>query len=323
MKILFAPETFEKLRTVIEPLLAGNDIEIAGRDAVTDRISQAEVLVTGPLDVDEKLLEKAPALRLIQQWGVGVERIDIEACSKRGVAVCNVPSRGTGNAEGVAEIVLMHMLLLARRFSRSQESIRRRRLYSPQGVTLWKKRVCVIGLGNVGQCIVERLKGMGMHITAVNRTRKENLEELGIDRFFSLDDVHQALSGCRFIVLALVLNESTNGIADKNFFRAMDPGSYLINVGRAELVIRKDLELALENEGLSGAGFDVFWNEPADPSDPLLANPLVTVTPHIGGLTDESLLGVARSVAENISRLEKGMDLLDRLNKPAPGRDHL
>lgn len=323
MKVLFAPETFEKLRPVIESLLAGNDIHIAGRDEVPDLISQADVLVTGPLDVDEKLLEKGPSLRLIQQWGAGVERIDIEACSKKSVAVCNVPSGGTGNAEGVAEIVLMHMLLLARRFGRSQDSIRRRRLYSPQGVSLWKKRVCVIGLGDVGQSIAERLKGMGMYITAVNRTRKENLKELGIDRFFSLDHVRHALSGCRFVVLALALNERTKGIADKKFFRAMDPGSYLVNVGRAELVCRKDLELALENGKLSGAGFDVFWDEPADPSDSILKNPLVTVTPHIGGLTDESLLGVAASVAENISRLEKGMDLLNCLNKPASGRNPL
>lgn len=316
MKILFSPKTFERLHHVIGPFFAGHDIEIADPADVPELIAKAEVLVTGPMDIDGPLLEKAPSLRLVHQWGVGVEMVDLEACSAKGVAVCNVPSRGTGNAEGVAEVALLHMLLLARRFSRSQESIRSRRLYSPQGISLWKKRACVIGLGNVGQSIAERLKGMGMQITAVNRTRRESFWDMAIDEFFTLDEILSALPGCRFVILALELNEMTREIADEKFFRVMDANSFLINVGRAELVSRKALEDSLKEGRLAGVGLDVFWDEPADPEDPLLNNPSVTLTPHIGGLTDEALMGVARSVSENISRLEKGMELINLLNRP-------
>lgn len=265
--------------------------------------------------VDGMILEKAHSLKLVQQWGVGVERIDLKACSARGIAVCNVPSRGTGNAEGVAEIAVMHMLLLARRYAKVRESLQRRRLFSPQGVSLWKKRCCVVGLGNVGRSVAERLAGMGMQITGVNRTQRDDFSSLGIDRFFPLDDIHSALPGCRFVVLALELNDQTRNIADGAFFSRMDQDAYLINVGRAELVSREALEGSLEAGRLGGAGLDVFWDEPADPEDPLLINPFVTITPHIGGLTDEALLGVAGAVAENVSRLEKGMVLMNRVDQ--------
>lgn len=311
MKILFSPKTFERLRHVIAPLFEGHEIDIADPTDVPACIAGVEVLITGPMDVDERLLEKASSLRLVQQWGVGVERIDLAACAAKGIAVCNVPSGGTGNAEGVAEIALMHMLLLARRFGKALESLQSRRLFSPQGVSLWKKRSCVIGLGSVGRSIAERLAGMGMRISGVNRTQRDVFETPGIDRFFPLDDLFSALPGCRFVILALELNNQTREIADENFFSAMDPDSYLINVGRAELVSRKAFEGALGAGRLAGAGFDVFWDEPADPGDPLLRNPIVTITPHIGGLTDEALLGVAGNVAENISRLERGMELMN------------
>ncbi len=317
MKILFYPRTFEKLQGIVGPLLEGHEIEVADLSDIKDRIRMADVLVTGPLDVDEELIRGASRLRLVHQWGVGVERIDLEACFRKGIDVCNVPSEGTGNAEGVAEIALMHMLLLSRRFGRCQESIRKRRLFSPQGVALWKKRACVIGLGNVGRNIVTRLKGMGMDVTGVNRTERGSFGSLGLDSFCSLDRLQDALPGCRFVILSLELNEDTRGIAGEDFFRSMDPGSYLINVARSELVSRTALESSLGRGHLAGAGFDVFWDEPADPEDPLLENSAVTLTPHIGGVTDEALMGVARSVAENVTRLARGLDLMNRLD---PGK---
>jgi phosphoglycerate dehydrogenase-like enzyme len=156
---------------------------------------------------------------------------------------------------------------------------------------------------------------MGMEVRGVNRTERESFTPLGLDGFFRLDHAREALPGCRFIVLSLELNEETRGIAGEAFFKSMDPGSFLINVARAELVSRTVLEEFLASGHLAGVGLDVFWDEPADPEDPLLANPLVTLTPHVGGVTDEALMGVARTVAENISRLKRGSNLLNRLDR--------
>lgn len=314
MKILFSPKTFEKLRGVIEPLMPGHDIEVADPSEVGEKVAGAEVLVTGPMDVDEDLVKKAPSLKLVHQWGVGVERIDIEACSRRGIAVCNVPSGGTGNAEGVAEITLMHMLMLSRKYFRTRESLRKGRLYSPQGISLFGKKACVVGLGNVGQNIATRLKCMGMSVRGVNRTKRDQFIPLGLDSFFPLDRLLEAVRGCMFVILSLELNDDTRDMADDHFFDAMDRNTYLVNVGRAELVSRPAFERALASGILAGAGFDVFWDEPADPGDPLLENQLVTITPHVGGVTDEAVRGVARIIAENISRLEKGIDLINRID---------
>jgi phosphoglycerate dehydrogenase-like enzyme len=320
MRIVFSPLTFEKLGPVIDRMFSGHEVIISDPAALPETIVDADVLVTGPLEVSKDLLEKSPRLRMVHQWGVGVEGIDIGACSARGVLVCNVPSRGTGNAEGVAEIALMHMLLLSRRFGRSRESLAKRRLYSPQGVSLWRKRACVVGLGNVGKSIAGRLACMGMKITGVNRSHREDVEQWGIDRFHKLDDVASALPGCRFVIMALELNDETREIVDGRFLGTMDKDSYLINVARAELVSREALETALREGQLAGAGLDVFWNEPADPDDPLLNDPLVTITPHIGGVTDEAILGIAAHVAENVSRLERGAYPQNCLNRPAGER---
>ncbi|HDQ93358.1 MAG TPA: glyoxylate reductase, partial [Synergistetes bacterium] len=164
---------------------------------------------------------------------------------------------------------------------------------------------------------------MGMKVTGVNRSHKEEIKEWGIDRFHKLDDAVSALPGCRFVIMALELNDETRNIVDGGFLGAMDKDSYLINVARAELVSRGALEVALREGKIAGAGLDVFWNEPADPDDPLLNDPLVTLTPHIGGVTDEAILGVAAHVAENIFRLERGEDPLNCLNRPAGGEEGL
>ncbi|MFP4481409.1 MAG: 2-hydroxyacid dehydrogenase [Thermovirgaceae bacterium] len=306
MNILFGGKAFEKLLPHFRPLLEGHKLSVAASaDDLPELVKDTEILVTGPMPVTEELLAKAPRLKLVQQWGVGVETIDIDACSKRNVLVANVPSRGTGNAEGVAEIAVLHLLILARRYGKAVQNISKKRLYSPQGISLWGKKAVVIGLGNVGQCIVERLRGFGMRLAGVNRTRRREHEKMGID-LYGLDDVERALKGSRFILLSLELNESTRSFADKKFFSFFPEKSFFVNVGRAGLVERPALERALERGVLAGVGMDVFWDEPADPEDPLLSNPQVVVTPHIGGITDAAFEKITSFVVENIKNIALG-----------------
>jgi len=318
MKIVFAGKTFERLLPHFRRLFDGHSLSVAASaDELLEMGKDAEILVTGPMSVTEELLAKAPGLRLVQQWGVGVETIDIGACSKRGVLVANVPSRGTGNAEGVAEIAVLHMLILARRYTRAVQNIEKKRLYAPQGVSLWGKKAVVIGLGNVGQCVVERLGGFGMRIVGVNRTRRREHEKLGLDGLYGLDDLERALDASRFVVLALELNEATRNFADAKFFDLLPENSFFVNVGRAGLVERAAFERALEKGILAGAGLDVFWDEPADPEDPLLSDPRVVVTPHIGGVTDVAFEKITSFVVRNIQRVASGRSPESLLNPEA------
>ncbi len=318
MNILFGGKAFEKLLPHFRPLLEGHRLYVAASaEELPELVKDAGILVTGPMPVTEELLSGAPGLRLVQQWGVGVETIDVDACSKRGVLVANVPSRGTGNAEGVAEIAVLHMLILARRYAKAVQNIKKKRLYAPQGISLWGKKAVVIGLGNVGQCIVERLGGFGMRISGVNRTRRREHEKLGLDGLYGLDDLKQALDASRFVVLSLELNEATRGFADEEFFSLFPEKSFFVNVGRAGLVERAALERALEKGILAGVGLDVFWDEPADPEDPLLSDPRVEVTPHIGGITDVAFEKITSFVVENIKRVESGKRPQSLLNPRA------
>jgi len=320
MNILFGGKAFEKLLPFFRPLLDGHVLSVAATEAdLFEAIKDAEILITGPMPVSGDLLEVSSRLRLVQQWGVGVELIDIEACNRKKVLVCNVPSRGTGNAEGVAEIAILHLLLLTRRYHRALQNLGKKRLYAPQGVSLWGKKSTVIGLGNVGQCIVERLSSFGVAITGVNRTLRPELKNLGLQELHGFDGLKPALTGSRFVFLALELNDATRGFAGDEFFSLLSKGSYFINVGRANLVERGALERALDEGILAGAGLDVFWNEPADPGDPLLSDPRVVVTPHIGGITDAAFEKISDFVVENVRRVASGLRPKSLLNPEVLG----
>ncbi|HPI98172.1 MAG TPA: 2-hydroxyacid dehydrogenase [Synergistales bacterium] len=314
MDILFAGKPFERFRTTFETVFPGHEMRFVDHNDLMDSMSWPHVIILRPGIFGEEYLSRADNLILAQQWGAGVEGMDVEACTRYGVYACNVPSRGTGNAEGVAEIALMHMMLLGRRYKRSQEKLMEGKFFSPPGSALWKKRACVIGLGDVGHCVVERLNALGMNVIGVNRTLKKEFTQWGLERIYAIEQLDLALAEASYVILCMALNDQTRGFFDESCFRKMKKGSFLINVARGPLVDRQALEKALEEERISGAGLDVLWEEPALPGDPLLDDPRITVTPHIGGVTDASLEGVMDFIAANVRRVSLGLVPLSCLN---------
>jgi phosphoglycerate dehydrogenase-like enzyme len=315
MKVLFYSKEFSKRHEKLIPRMPEHEVDTAEAENLEEKILDAEVLVSRPgAAVGGKILRTAPKLKLQHQWGVGLEGIDFNACRELGIAVCNTPSRGTGNAESVAEIALLHMLLLARKYAFAQENARTGRFFSPSGTALWKKTVCVVGLGGLGRTIAERLAAMGMTVRGVNRSAVEadRLDGAGVKEFFPLTRLREAVAGCRFVVAALALNDQTRGLFDDAFFQAMDEGAFFVNVARGGLVQEDSLLRALDSKRLAGAGLDVLTEEPARPGNPLLAHPSVTLTPHIGGTTDVAEVGVFEFIRDNINRLSRGEPLLSR-----------
>ena len=315
MRVLFAGKEFRRLWDILAPAFQGYETDVAGDGELPGKIRDAEVLIVRPMPVDDALLANAGKLRMIQQWGTGAEGMDLEACTRRGIYACNVPSRGTGNAEIVAEMAIMHMLLLGRRYARSQEKLNEGKVFTPPGTALWKKKACVIGLGGLGHSIVERLVCLGMNVVGANRTQKEEFWDWGLTEVYPLCDLEKAVAGCRFVILALPLNRETENIIGEPFFRSMERDAFFINVARGGVVVREAFERALENGWIAGAGLDVFWKEPPDAADPLLHHPNVTVTPHVGGVTDASLSGVLNFILQNIARLDRGEKPLSCLNE--------
>ena len=316
IKVLFYSKEFVKIHGAILNEMNGHEIDTADEETIKEKIGLAEILVTRPGGgVGAELLRAARSLKLQQQWGAGLEGIDLNTCRELGIAVCNVPSRGTGNAEGVAEIALLHMLLLGRKYGFAQENARTGRFFSPSGVSLWRKTVCVVGLGNLGRTIANRLAAMEMNVKGVNRSPAESscLEKMGVKEFFSLDRLREAVPGCRFVVAALAFKDETRGLFNESFFQAMDKGSFFINVARGGLVVEEALLQALDEKHLAGAGLDVLTEEPPRLNNSLLNHPLVTLTPHIGGLTDEALRGILNFIRGNVNRLSRGEEPLSRI----------
>jgi phosphoglycerate dehydrogenase-like enzyme len=319
MKVLFYGGEFVKMRETLLLSINGHEADTSDSRAINEKIAAAEVLVTRPgTAVSRDLLSAAPNLKLQQLYGAGLEGVDFEACRDLGIAVCNVPSLGTGNAEGVAEIALLHMLLLGRKYNLAQENARTGRMFSPRGISLWRKNACIVGLGNLGHAIAERLSAIGMRTRGVNRSpvSADRLASMSVSEFFPMNRMFDAVSGCRFVIAALALNDETYGIFGESFFRAMDVGSFFINVARGGLVNEDALLRALNDKRLAGAGLDVLADEPPKQDNPLLTHPSVTLTPHIGGNTDESARGMLGFIRDNINRLCRGEDPLSRQDLP-------
>ncbi|MDR1622961.1 MAG: 2-hydroxyacid dehydrogenase [Synergistaceae bacterium] len=317
MKVLFYSKEFVRIHDTFLGWMPEHHVDTADETTIEKKIADAEVLVTRPgAPVGKELLSMAPGLKLQQQWGTGLEGIDMDACRELGIVVCNTPSRGTGNAEGVTEIALLHMLLLGRKYAFASENARTGKMFSPRGISLWRKTACVVGLGNLGRTIAERLAVMGMTLRGVNRSpvSPDGLEKMGVKEFFPLNRLREAVPGCRFVVAALSLNDETRGIFDESFFRAMDKDAFFVNVARGALVDESALLRALDESRLAGAGLDVLKDEPPHPGNPLLSHPSVTLTPHIGGNTDESAKGIFDFIRDNVGRLSRGEEPLSRQN---------
>jgi phosphoglycerate dehydrogenase-like enzyme len=273
------------------------DAEIVVLDHETARDNSVDVLVPLGGVVSADLMDETKP-RMIQQFGVGVQGVDMAAAQARGIPVRNVPAGASGNAGAVAEVVLFHLLGLLRRFPEAGHSIRQRLVGEPIGETLEGKTVTVLGTGAIGARVIRLLDAFGAVPLGVGRGATTDL--LPADRYYQAADLNQALATARAIVVAVPLTEQTRGMVGAAQFAAMPPGGYLVNVGRGPVVDYQSLLDALRSGHLTGAGLDVAWAEPIDPDDQLFRQN-VLVTPHIGGVTRKSYAMMAAAFAASIA----------------------
>jgi phosphoglycerate dehydrogenase-like enzyme len=254
----------------------------------------------------------------VQQFGVGLQGVDIAAAQQRGIPVAYIPAADTGNAIAVAETAIMHLLILLRRFPQLAASVRHKVIGQPIGQTLAGKTVTVLGTGAIGQALITRLVPFG--VTAVGVGRRPYAQQspgvrsiLPPERFQPTSHLAKALARSDALVVAVPLTEETRGLVGAAELAAMPPGGYLVNVGRGPVVDYEALLGAFRNGHLAGAGLDVTWQEPIDPDDVLLTHNVI-VTPHIGGVTAESYAKMAAAFAANVARLTAGDDLANRID---------
>jgi len=230
--------------------------------------------------IDRAALEKADRLKVIARYGVGVDKVDLEAAKEKGIIVTNTPG---ANSVSVAELALGLMLALARQIPEAVQNVQQGKWPRLSGISLEGKTVGILGLGDIGKQLARRLSGFDCQILAYDPFADKTF---AIDHGVILASMDTVIAKSDFLSLHLPLLPETQGLVSDEFLSKMKKGAYLINTSRGEVIDEGALLRALEGDHLRGAGLDAFSVEPPDPASPLLHLPQVITTPHLGAQTD-------------------------------------
>jgi phosphoglycerate dehydrogenase-like enzyme len=304
MRILIPSTAFPEGAQVLRTRLPGDEVIVDSGDAE----GEFDVIVPLMRRIDAAMMDRHRP-RLIQQFGVGLEGVDRSAAAERGIPVNTVPAHDSGNADGVGEVALLHLLALTRRYHEGRESVETRRLGHPTGTALTGATIVILGLGAVGRAVAVRLQGFGAELVGVGTRGGEDArhatERLGLAAYVPVSQLTQACEGALALIVCCVLNDETRGLVGREVVDALGPDGYMVNVARGPVVDYDALLEALRTGRLAGAGLDVYWDEPVDPDDPILVHNVVA-TPHIGGVTTRAYQAMGDAVAANIERLRRG-----------------
>jgi D-3-phosphoglycerate dehydrogenase len=277
------------------------------------------IVIRSATQVDADLLAKADRLRAVARAGVGVDNVDVEAATRRGVVVANAPQ---SNVITAAEHTLALLLALARNVPQAHASLvggawDRNRF---TGVELHEKVLGVIGFGRIGQLVAHRARGFGMRVIGYDvYLSEERFRELGAERASSPDEVYAVAD---FITLHLPKNAETEGFLNAAAFAKMKDGVRILNVARGPLVVDDDLKAALDSGKVAGAALDVFRTEPVT-DHPLFGYPNVVVTPHLGASTAEATDRAGVQAAEQLVAALSGGAVTSAVNIPAIAAEDL
>lgn len=303
MNLLFCNDYMADLAGGIQTALPDHTVRTCPEDQVAEAATDIEVLLPARAVIDSAVFDAAPLLRLVQQPGVGIDKIDVSAAHARGVAVANVPSAEGGLAQAVAEMALFLMIGAGRRFPQLDHAIRTQDWNVPYGQSLFGARVCVVGLGGIGTQIVRLLQPFQCKIVGVRQTpRHSDANELGISAVYPPDELIRAMQDCQFVVLAVPLTAETEHMINAETIATLDKHTVIVNVARGQVIDHAALVDALKTERLVTAGLDVFWHEPFDPNDEVFRYD-VFATPHASNACDVFVRETSAGVAENIRRL--------------------
>jgi D-3-phosphoglycerate dehydrogenase len=262
--------------------------------------------------VTAQVLAVADNLKVIGRAGVGVDNVDVEAATTRGVAVMNTPF---GNSITAAEHTISMMTALARQIPAANASTQAGRWEKSKfmGVELFGKTLGVIGCGNIGSIVADRAMGLKMKVVAFDPyLSQERADDLGVEKV----DLEGIFARADFITLHVPLTDTTRNIVDTKSIAKMKKGVRVINCARGGLVNESDLRKALDEGHVAGAALDVFEQEPAK-SNPLFGMDKVVCTPHLGASTSEAQENVALQIADQISSYLLTGAVSNALNMPS------
>lgn len=249
--------------------------------------------------VDEELIARARRLRVVSSMSVGVDHVDLDACTRRGIPVGHTPGVLVGT---VADTAIALLFAASRRIVEGADHVRSGRwaTWDPDlliGRDLHHTTVGIVGLGGVGREVARRLRGFDCTVMAHNRSHPLGIaEELGVT-WRSLEDL---LAESDHVVITVALTPETHHLVDAAALALMKPTATLVNVARGPIVDQRALARALRDGVIAAAGLDVTDPEPIDPADPLLSLPNCVVIPHLGSASERTREAMADLAAENL-----------------------
>jgi len=301
-----AESALAKLRGAAEVDLWAEPEVPPSRAELLARVPQAEgllCLLTDP--IDEEVMSAAPGLRVISNYAVGYDNIDVAAATRRGVMVCNTPGVLT---ETTADLAWALLMAAARRVPEGERYLRagKWRSWSPElllGHDIHGRVLGIVGLGRIGQAVAKRARGFGMRVLYHNPEPKPEAErELGV-KYADLDTL---LRESDFVSLHTPLNEKTRHLIGERELGMMKPTAVLVNTARGAVVDTKALVAALKGRRIFAAGLDVYETEPLPADDELLACDNVVLLPHVGSATVATRERMAHMAVENLIAGLKG-----------------
>ncbi|WP_456371523.1 phosphoglycerate dehydrogenase [Methanocaldococcus sp.] len=313
VKILVTDPLHEEAIKILEEI---GDVEIAtglSKEELLEKIRDVDVLVVrSGTKVTRDVIEKAEKLKVIGRAGVGVDNIDVDAATEKGIIVVNAPD---ASSISVAELTMGLMLAAARNIPQATASLKRgewdRKRF--KGIELYGKTLGVIGLGRIGQQVVKRAKAFGMNIIGYDPyIPKEVAERLGVEL---VDDINELCRRSDVITLHVPLTPKTKHIIGKEQIALMKKNAIIVNCARGGLIDEKALYEALKNKKIRAAALDVFEEEPPK-NNPLLTLDNVIGTPHQGASTEEAQKAAGTIVAEQIKKVLRGELAENVVNMP-------
>jgi glyoxylate reductase len=278
------------------------------------------LLATHDVRIDGDFLRECPPLRVVSNFGVGYDNIDVAACTARGVLAGNTPDV---LSETTADLAFALIMATARRLVEMAEFVKTDRwqpdigILDNLGVDIHHATLGIIGLGRIGSQVAKRGVGFNMRVVYHDIHRKQDAEAaLGVEPL-SKEDL---LSQSDFVSLHVPLTAETANFFGPAEFNRMKPTAILINTARGKIVDRNALLTAIETGRIAGAGLDVTDPEPMRADDPLLRFPQVTVLPHIGSATRRTRARMAEVAAHNLINALTGRPMISCLNPEAAGR---
>lgn len=260
--------------------------------------SAEAIVVRSETKVTRKVIEAATMLKVVGRAGVGVDNVDVEAATQRGIVVMNTPS---GNTISTAELTFSMLMALARKIPQAHASMKagewNRKAF--QGVELYGKTLGILGMGRIGTEVARRAIAFGMQVLAydpyLSLSRAKALQVELIER---LEDIYARAD---FITVHMPLSDETKGMLNAAAFAKMKKGVRLLNCARGGIIHEADLSAAIKSGQVAGAALDVYEQEPPPKEFPLRDLPQVIMTPHLGASTEEAQENVGIEVAEAIT----------------------